>query len=287
MTARVRMNEAILPENAKTLATYYRSVEKGAFLDILDTLSDDIEYVISGNPSLLPFSGVWSGKGRVTELFKAFGSAFQLLSLKENVVLQSSDRVISANDESFMVWPTGRHYRVPVLHIAEFGADHRIRRFINIHDTSVAEQAFAGEDPALVAICPKSDTAPLPFDKGNAAACKIADELVAVVFGDASRDATKQFPNLQLFIPGLPTRDLVSGVWTGAGLEKYLPSRVETFRQKRLAGCHPVIDTITVSQGNIAVEGRIDGKSAPWTIVAQLDGSGVGNAALFIDFPAL
>jgi hypothetical protein len=65
MTTHIRLDEAILPENQATLNTYYSSVERGEFLQILDTLSDKIEYVITGNTALLPFSGVWSGKARV------------------------------------------------------------------------------------------------------------------------------------------------------------------------------------------------------------------------------
>lgn len=286
MNIRVRLDEAILPENAKTLKTYYDSVEKGAFLDILDTLSDDIEYVISGNPVVLPFAGVWSGKARVTELFKIFGSAFQLLVLNENLVMQSSDRVISANDESFMVWSTARYYRVPVLHIAEFGSDHRIRRFINIHDTSAAEQAFAGDNPSLLAILPKPERAGAVVRPGEEAARTIARDLVATIFGDGAAKATERFPNLRLFIPGLPSRDHVSGVWTGAGLAKVYPQQGATFRRERLSGATALIDTITVSGGHIAIEGRFEGKSGPWAITAHLDGDGVGDAALFIDFPA-
>lgn len=286
MNIRVRLDESLLPENAKTLKTYYDSVEKGAFLNILDTLSDDIEYVISGNPAILPFAGVWSGKERVTELFKTFGSAFQLLALNENLVMQSSDRVISANDESFMVWNTARYYRVPVLHIAEFGTDHRIRRFINIHDTSTAEQAFAGENSSLVAILPKPEGKEAAVKLDEAGARTIASDLVAILFGDGAHNAAEKFPNLRLFIPGLPSRDLVSGVWAGAGLEKVYPLQAEAFRRMRLPDATALIDTITVSHGQIAIEGRFKGIVGPWAITAQLDSKGVSAAALFIDFPA-
>ena len=71
-----QIEENLLPANEKTLRRYYDSVEQGDFLDILDTLADDITYVISGDPSILPFSGEWVGKASVTKLFKHLATHF-------------------------------------------------------------------------------------------------------------------------------------------------------------------------------------------------------------------
>ena len=284
----VTIEEDLLPANAETLRIYYESVEKGNFLDIMDTLAEEITYVISGRPSVLPFSGVWSGKKKVTELFQAFGAAFQLLNLKENLVINSSRRVISCNDESFAVFKTGIFYRVPVLHIAEFNDENRIVKFTNIHDTSTAEQAFSGDDPALVPIMPISPLVVAKTAFSHEIVKGLAQSLVDCIFVGQPMSKSNQVSTFHLYIPGLPHRDLISGVWTGTLLEHEYPKRLAKFKiDRNLQKGVAQIDRVTLSDGQLAIEGNLIGRDNPWCIAAHLNNKSFSAASLHIDFEAL
>jgi hypothetical protein len=194
--------------------------------------------------------------------------------------------VISANDESFMVWKTGRYYRVPVLHVVEFDGNNRIRRFINIHDTPTAEQAFSGADTGLVAIMPKDEPKAPPRRLTEEAAMELANGIVSVIFGDCAATALQRFPHLCLYVPGLPSVAAISGVWTGPGLSTNYPAQAERFRKKYgIAVTQVLIDDVTVSEGKLAIEGRL--RDQRWAIVGSIHEVGLGATALFIDFPAL
>jgi ketosteroid isomerase-like protein len=283
-----QIEENLLPANEKTLRRYYDSVEQGDFLDILDTLADDITYVISGDPFILPFSGEWVGKASVTKLFQAFGDAFQLLHLSENLVINCGDRVISCNDESFAVFKTGLFYRVPVLHIAEFNSENKIVRFLNLHDTSTAEQAFAGRDPALVSIMPPAPAPIANTPLTEAELASLAKSLVGLVFEGHLPADQVEIAGLHLYVPGLSHRSFISGVWTGTLLRNEYPERAAKFCSAyNLQKGGTIIDRVTLSQGQVAVEGHLNGRSDSWAITAQLNGKSIATASLFIDTATL
>ena len=298
-TVKVILDEKLLLENAATMARYYKYASSGDFKNTLDTLSDDIFFDISGDPSILPFSGLWSGKEKVKELFMKFGSSFRLLSLAENQVVESNHKIHSFNDESFFVYSTNRFYRVPVLHTLTFDANHKIASLINIHDTTAAISAFTGGNPEVIPInSDKSGASKLsalnhPIQFGEASrqqkVINTAKDVLGLVFG-GTMNQTSISDKVQVYIPGKPARDLISGVWTGDELQNSYPGRL--LELMNLLGTNSdsfLAKEIIVDMNHLVIEGIQDGnKNCKWVILAILnDEQKATSISLYLDFENL
>ena len=298
-TVKVILDEKLLLENAETMARYYKYAAIGDFKNTLDTLSDNIFFDISGDPSILPFSGLWSGKEKIKELFMKFGSSFRLLSLAENQVVESNHKIHSFNDESFFVYSTNRFYRVPVLHTLTFDANHKIASLINIHDTTAAISAFTGGNPEAIPInSDKSGASKLPslnhpIQFGEASqkqkVINTAKDVLGLVFGGIMNPISIS-EKVQVYIQGKPSRDLISGVWTGDELRNSYPSRLlelmnslginaDSFRAKE----------IIVDMNHLVIEGiQVGTKNCKWVILAILnDEQKATSISLYLDFENL
>lgn len=298
-TVKVILDEKLLLENAATMARYYKYAALGDFINTLDTLSDDIFFDISGDPSILPFSGLWSGKEKVKELFMKFGSSFRLLSLEENQVVESNHKIHSFNDESFFVYSTNRFYRVPVLHTLTFDANNKISSLVNIHDTTAAISAFTGGNPEVIPINGDKSSAsklsalnhPIQFGEANQQqqAINTAKDVLALVFNGINNPVSIS-EKVQVYIPGKPTRDLISGVWTGGELQNSYPGRVLELMNS--LGTHAdsfQAKEIIVDMNHLVIEGIQEGnKNGKWVILTILnDEQKVTSISLYLDFENL
>jgi hypothetical protein len=298
-TVKVILDEKLLLENAATMARYYKYASSGDFKNTLDTLSDNIFFDISGDPSILPFSGLWTGKEKVKELFTKFGSSFRLLSLAENQVVESNHKIHSFNDESFFVYSTNRFYRVPVLHTLTFDANHKIASLINIHDTTAAISAFTGGNPEAIPInSDKSGASKLssknhPIKFGEAIqrqkAIATGQDVLALVFGGIMNPISIS-DKAQIYIPGKPARDLISGVWTGDELQNSYPGRLlELMNSLGINADSFQAKEIIVDTNHMVIEGiQVGSKNCKWVILTILnDEQKVTSISLYLDFENL
>lgn len=294
----VRVDEKLYPANAETMANYYKFAGIGDFAGTLDTLSDDVFFQISGNPEKLPFAGYWSGKEKVKQLFTAFGSSFRLLSLNELQVVESNNRIHSFNDEAFFVYKTNRYYRVPVLHTLNFNDNHKISSLVNIHDTTAAIAAFSGADPQLVPINadkrPDSEEDTATSDSQNndvrrKQMASIAKDVLELIFQGKQRD-TSITEDVTLYIPGKPTRDHISGVWTLDELKKVYPKSLEQFfNESKFDVSQLNLREITANNGYVIIDGDMsDRERVNWTILGVLNQENrITSASLYLDFENL
>jgi ketosteroid isomerase-like protein len=294
----VIINEKLLPENAETMANYYKYAALGDFKNTLDTLSEDIFFDISGDPAALPFAGLWAGKEKVKELFTKFGSSFRLLSLIENQVAESNHKIHSFNDESFFVYRTNRFYRVPVLHTLTFDENHKIASLVNIHDTTAAISAFSGGNPEVIPInSNKSTSAPSvpkhPQQIGDPnqyqKVLKISQDLLDLVFkGIFNSNSISE--KVELYIPGKPNRDLISGVWTGDELQNSYPKSLTVLFNSISAKPEAFqIAEIILDNNQLVLEGKLVGENnSKWVILALLnEDQKASSISLYLDFENL
>jgi hypothetical protein len=285
----VHINKSLDPANAETMAEYYRSASVGDFQATLSTLSDDVFFDISGDRRFLPFAGRWEGKAEVQKLFQAFASSFALLNLTELQVTQSTSKVYSFNDETFYVHSTSRFYRVPVLHVMSFNADNKICSLINTHDTTAAVQAFTWGDPIAVPISYDTNQncdQPIPGLDDNDSVVDIAIDILSLIFHGDLPEKVKA-DNMVIYIPGLPTRDCISGVWSASELSERFQQAVHE-KKTRLGECRgrPSIHEVVLNGQLMSISGIGGyGTHQPWTILAKLSETGIPkSASLLIDF---
>ena len=283
------INKTLDPANAETMAEYYRSAAVGNFQATLSTLADDVYFDISGDRRFLPFAGRWEGKEEVKKLFKIFSTCFALLNLTELQTTQSDCRVYSFNDETFYVHSTSRFYRVPVLHVMTFNGDHKISSLVNTHDTTSAVQAFTWGDPIAVPISyddNQDGSLPIAGLDNDDKVINVSSDIMSLIFhGDLPENVKAD--NLVIYIPGLPTRDCISGVWSDTELANRYPQAVSEKKTRlgELRGRPSIIEVIL--NGRLMSINGIGGYGShqPWTILAKLNEIGMPqSASLMIDF---
>ena len=107
---------------------------------ILDQLTDDVHWVAHLDPSV-PWSGDYSGKANVPQLFQALGGSVEVTGHPVNQIVAQDDTVVAIGDVSFNVRSTGRTGSSSWLYVWKL-RDGKITGYDQFNDAGLAA-AFA------------------------------------------------------------------------------------------------------------------------------------------------
>ena len=95
-------------ENVRAVLAAYAAFGRGDIQAILDSLTDDVEWVLPGPPEVLPFAGVRRGRGQVAQFFAALDATlvFELFEPREFVA--QNDKVVVLGRSRDRMRRTGR-----------------------------------------------------------------------------------------------------------------------------------------------------------------------------------
>ncbi len=127
-------------DNVQQVQNIYSAFGRGDIATVLDTLTDDIEWVIPG-PSDLAFTGTRRGKQAVQEWFGILVQHISYQVFEPRQFIAQDETVVALVHTEGMALPTGRTYVNPEAHVITFRGD-KVARFHTFEDTAAVAAAF-------------------------------------------------------------------------------------------------------------------------------------------------
>jgi uncharacterized protein len=132
------MNEQ---QNTDSIKAMYAAFARGDVQDILDRLTDDVEWTLEG-PAILPFAGTKRGPAEVLGFFEALATTQQNQKLTIDTYAAQGDIVATMGRYAATVRATGRSFDSRVAHFLTF-RDGKVSKFADFVDTAAMAEAYA------------------------------------------------------------------------------------------------------------------------------------------------
>lgn len=126
--------------NSEIVQRAYECFGKGDFAGLLDTLSDDIDWVIPEIENAA-FAGARQGKSAVAEFFGLLNEGEDITHFAPIEFIADRDRVVVLGESTATVRSTGKTYSTDWVHIFRL-ADGKITNFREVFDNAAATRAF-------------------------------------------------------------------------------------------------------------------------------------------------
>lgn len=130
-------------DNVQRARDIYTAYGRGDFDAVLDALTDDIEWTVSG-PSDLPLAGTRHGKQAVQEWFGILARHLSYQIFEPRQFIAQDWTVVALLHTEATALPTGRTFVNPEVHIVTFRGD-KVARLQAFADTAAVAAAFRGE----------------------------------------------------------------------------------------------------------------------------------------------
>jgi ketosteroid isomerase-like protein len=135
-----RMSEQ---ENTQRVRDAYATWERGDLPSFLETVADDIEWVVPG-PADLPFTGTYRGKQAVQAWFAALGPVLEFTVFEVQGFIAQGNTVAALIHEEATVRQTGREYVDNEVHVWTF-RDGKLVHWQEYYDTAAVAAAYRGQ----------------------------------------------------------------------------------------------------------------------------------------------
>lgn len=127
-----------IQENKALVMLGYKLFKEGNIQGVLDTYTDDIEWV-SNKLEGVPFSGTYQGKEGAAQYFKRVHEVTERLQFEPSEFIAEGNKVVVTGHSTRKVRTTGITYNTPWVHVITV-RDGKVARF-EIHDNSAAVEA--------------------------------------------------------------------------------------------------------------------------------------------------
>ena len=95
-------------ENVRAVLAAYAAFGRGDIQAILDSLTDDVEWVLPGPPEVLPFAGVRRGREQVSQFFTVLAETLTLEQFEPREFIAQGDKVVVLGRSRDRMKATGR-----------------------------------------------------------------------------------------------------------------------------------------------------------------------------------
>jgi len=126
-------------DNVALIKKMYAAFSSGDVQTILDSISDDAEWVNYG-PSTIPYSGSWRGRSQVGEFFQAMGASITGGKVLPDVVIADGDTVIATGRYTATVRDNGAEIDVPIAHVFTV-RNGKVSKWVGLSDTAKVAEA--------------------------------------------------------------------------------------------------------------------------------------------------
>lgn len=137
-----------MPTNAEIVKATLDAFGRGDIRAVLDHCSEDVEAILAGDPSVIPFAGRWTGKSRVAEYYRIIGETVDVLRWEPRHIIASGKRVAAFYVMDARIKATGKTVadsRIALDYTVHEGRLTGCRVYI---DTAAVEKAFLASKAA-------------------------------------------------------------------------------------------------------------------------------------------
>ncbi len=131
------MNEQ---ENTQLVQQAYSSFQSGDIPAVLDTLSEDVEWVIFAVPGV-PVGGTWDGREQVGGFFQTLSETQEARQFEPREFVAQGDKVVALGHYVWHVKSTGRRWESDFAHVFTV-REGKVSRFQEYTDTAGLAEAY-------------------------------------------------------------------------------------------------------------------------------------------------
>jgi len=129
-------------ENVQTAKEGYAAFGRGDMPAILELLTDDVEWIESGPPEVIPSAGTYRGKEGVGRFFATLSEQVDIHKFEPHEFIAQGDHVVVLISTEATVKSTGRTINNHVAHVWTFKGG-KLGRFETFQDTAALVAAYS------------------------------------------------------------------------------------------------------------------------------------------------
>ena len=129
--------------NLSTVQSIYEAFGKGDIPTILANLSDNAVWNHYGNPSIVPFGGIYNGKDEIVQFFQKLGQNMQFASFHPHNFREAGNQVINDVSMEATAIPTGKSATTKVQFTWTFDENGKVTNWKNEGGLDIIEGIFS------------------------------------------------------------------------------------------------------------------------------------------------
>jgi hypothetical protein len=131
-------------ENEKIVREMYAAYLRADLETVLQTCSEDTEWLAFGPADQLPYAGIHRGREQVARYFAILDDKEESKHLVPKEFIAAGDKVIVFGDYKARVNANGRRFETDFVHVFTL-RDGKITNFRDYYDTAVAAAAYQAD----------------------------------------------------------------------------------------------------------------------------------------------
>ncbi len=122
-----------IQENTQVVQQGYALFMKGDIPSLLNTYSDDVEFIFSGNPEINPISGTFRGKDQIRNFFSIVADNLQFETFEPREFIAQGDKVVVLGHDRGIAKATGESFEQDWVHVltVQNGKISRLQGFLD------------------------------------------------------------------------------------------------------------------------------------------------------------
>ena|ERR1051325_641886 len=131
-------------ENEQIVRELYAAYLRADLATVLETCSEDTEWLAIGPPDQLPYAGTHRGREQVASYFAILDDKEESNHLVPQEFIAAADKVIVFGNYSARVNANGRRFQTDFVHVFTL-REGKITNFRDYYDTAAAVAAYRGD----------------------------------------------------------------------------------------------------------------------------------------------
>jgi ketosteroid isomerase-like protein len=128
-------------DNVRLIKEQYAAFQRGDLQSVLDTMTDDIEWITPGPQAFLPLAGNRRGREEVTQFFSILSDTNEYSLFEPLEFIAQGDRVVVLVKAQGTVKATGYSIEAEMVHLFTV-RDGKVERFREFYDTAAILDAY-------------------------------------------------------------------------------------------------------------------------------------------------
>jgi ketosteroid isomerase-like protein len=128
-------------ENIGIVKRLYDAYKRHDISSVLDMFTDDAVLHGPAPAGVLPWGGIYDGRGRIADFFKALGESLEPHQFELRDFIAQGNKVVVLGYQRGLAKPTGRPYEIEFVHLWSV-RDGRFTEFRVFNDTAALAEAL-------------------------------------------------------------------------------------------------------------------------------------------------
>jgi ketosteroid isomerase-like protein len=128
-------------DNVRIVQEAYAAFQRGDIQAVLDTLTDDVEWITPGPPDLMPVAGNRHGRNEVAQFFSTLSDTEEVELFEPQEYIAQGDKVVAFVKYRGRVKATGRTAESDLVHVFTM-REGKVAGFREYFDTAAVVEAY-------------------------------------------------------------------------------------------------------------------------------------------------